>query len=128
MNGEGTAEMETEWRIARERLWEHLREDRQASHRALAKQLGYSVTWVRKWRKRLEQAAPGDERALNSQSHRPKTNPRRVSPQVEHRIIELRVALSEQYHRRAGARTIAAYLRQEAATLAGVVPTSSATI
>jgi hypothetical protein len=120
--------METEWRIARAQLRDLLQENAHACHRELAKQLGYSVAWVRKWRKRLAQAPPGDEQVLNGQSHRPKRIPRRVSEAVEERIIELRVTLSEQYNRPVGARTIAAYLRKEAAQWEGVVPTSSATI
>jgi hypothetical protein len=120
--------METEWRIARARLRELLRENAQACHRELAEQLGYSVAWVRKWRKRLAQAAPEDEQVLNGQSHRPQRIPRRVPEPVEERIIDLRVTLSEQYNRKVGARTIAAYLRKEADQWEGVVPTSSATI
>ncbi len=120
--------METEWRITRTRLRDLLRENAHACHRDLAEQLGYSVAWVRKWRKRLAQAAPDDEQVLYGQSHRPKHSPRRVSEQVEERIIELRVTLSEQYKRTVGARTIAAYLRKEATQWEGVVPTSSATI
>lgn len=120
--------METEWRVARARLRDLLRENARACHRELAEQLGYSVAWVRKWRKRLAQAAPDDEQVLLGQSHRPKHVPGRVTPAVEERIIELRITLSEQYNRTVGARTIAAYLRQEAAQWAGVVPTSSATI
>src|SRR5262245_29979163 len=101
--------METEWRVARARLRDLLREHGQASHHELAQQLGYSVAWVRKWRARLAQAVPEDEQVLLGQSHRPKHSPRRVSAEVEERIIELRVSLSEQYNRSVGARTIAAY-------------------
>src|SRR5262245_14601160 len=104
--------METEWRVARAWLRDLLREHSQASHRALAEQVGYWVAWVRKWRKRLAQAPPDDDQILLSQSHRPKHSPRQVSQQVEARIVELRVTLSEQYHRVVGARTIAAHLRQ----------------
>ncbi len=120
--------METEWRIARARLRDLLRENAHVCHRELADQLGYSVAWVRKWRKRLAQATPEDDQVLNGQSHRPKHIPHRVSEPVEERIIELRVVLSEQYNHPVGARTIAAYLRKEAAHWAGGVPTSSATI
>lgn len=63
--------METEWRIARTRLRELLQDNSQASHRELAEATGYSVSWVRKWRKRLAQAPPGAEQVLNGQSHRP---------------------------------------------------------
>src|SRR5258708_25123765 len=117
--------METEWRVARARLRDLLRENAQACHRELAEQLGYSVAWVRK---RLAQAAADDEQVVYGQSHRPKHSPNRVCEQVEERIIELRVKLSEQYNRRVGARTIAAYLRKETAQWEGGVPTSSATI
>ncbi len=120
--------METEWRVARARLRDLLRENAQASHPELAEQLGYSVSWVRKWRKRLAKAAPEDEQVLHSQSHRPKRIPHRVSELVEERIITLRVSLSEQYHRKVGARTIAAYLKHEASHWDGIVPTSSRTI
>ncbi len=51
--------METEWRVARARLRDLVREKPQASHRELAEQVGYSIAWVRKWRKRLAQAPVG---------------------------------------------------------------------
>ena len=85
--------MDTEWRVARRRLRDLLRENSQASHRELAQQVGYSIAWVRKWRKRLAQAPPGDEQVLLDQSHRPKHIPRLVCEAVEERIIELRVTL-----------------------------------
>ena len=120
--------METEWRIARAQLRTLLQDNGQASHRELAEATGYSVSWVRKWRKRLAQAPPGDEQVLNGQSHRPRHMPRQVSVEVEERIIALRVALSEQYHRTVGPRTIAAYLKHHAAEGRVGGPTSSATI
>lgn len=120
--------MDTEWRVARARLRDLLQENAQASHGELADQVGYSVAWVRKWRKRLAHAAPEDDQVLLGQSHRPRRIARRVAEAVEERIIALRVTLSEQYHRVVGARTIAAYLKREAAQWDGVVPTSSATI
>ena len=94
--------METEWRVARARLRDLLAENKQASHRELAEQVGYSIGWVRKWRARLKHAEPGDEQVLLSQSHRPKRLAGRVSDQLEQQIIELRLSLSEavQPHRR----------------------------
>jgi hypothetical protein len=120
--------METEWRIARTRLRELLQDNSQASHRELAEATGYSVSWVRKWRKRLAQAPPGAEQVLNGQSHRPHPMPRQVAVEVEDQIIALRVALSEQYHRTVGPRTIAAYLKRQAAEGKASGPRSSATI
>lgn len=120
--------METEWRIARAQLRELVQEKPQAGHRELAEKLRYSVAWVRKWRRRLAEGGADDEQVLQSRSHRPKTIPGRVSERMEERIIGLRLSLSEEYHRTVGARTIAAYLRQEATDWDGLVPTSSATI
>ena len=120
--------METEWRVARVQLGDLLRENAQAHHRELAEQLGYSVGWVRKWRKRLAEAAPNDDQVLYGQSHRPKQLACWVAEAVEERIIARRLTLSEQYHRTVRARPIAAYLKLEAAHWEGGVPRSSATI
>ena len=120
--------METEWRIARARLRELLQDNDQASHAELAKAIGYSVSWVRKWRKRLAAVGPDDDQVLLGLSHRPQHIVGQVPPAVEERILALRVTLSEQYNRKVGARTIAAYLKREAAAWREKLPTSSATI
>ena len=120
--------METEWRVARAQLREQLIDNPQSTHEALATQLGYSVSWVRKWRKRLANTPLADQSVLSCESHRPKRLAKQVSEAVEIRIIALRLALSEQFNRTVGGRTIAAYLKQEAETLPGIVPTSSRTI
>jgi len=120
--------METEWRVARAQLRALVAENGEASHAELAERVGYSVAWVRKWRKRLQRAGPADEHVLRGESHRPKHIVRRVTEAVEERIIALRVALSEQYNRKVGARTIALYLKREAAQWAEGVPASNATI
>ena len=120
--------METEWCIARAQLREQLGDNPKASHRQLAEALGYSVAWVRKWRKRLAGAPPDDETVLHCQSHRPKTIPRKVSEAMEERIVAMRATLSEEYNRKVGPRTIAAKLRQAAPEGEGIVPTSTATI
>lgn len=127
-NDEVTADMETEWRIARGQLRELLVETPSAHPRELAAQLGYSVGWVRKWRKRLTQTNSQDEQVLCCQSHRPKHLVRQLAAQVENRILDLRVTLSEQYHRKVGARTIAAYLRREATEQTGTRAPCSSTI
>ena len=79
--------METEWRLARERLRDLLGEDTKRSHRELAEQLGYSVAWVRKWRRRLAHAASEDEQVLHSQSHRPKRLPVRSQPRWKSALL-----------------------------------------
>jgi len=109
--------METEWRIALARLRELLQDNQQASHPELAKAIGYSVSWVRKWRKRLAAVGPEDEQVLLGLSHRPQHIVGQISVAVEERILALRVRLSEQYNRKIGAHTIAAYLRREGSSL-----------
>ena len=84
--------METEWRVARAQLREQLIDNPQSTHEALATQLGYSVSWVRKWRKRLANTPLADQSVLSCESHRPKRIAKQVSEAVEIRIIELRLA------------------------------------
>jgi transposase InsO family protein len=102
--------MEAEWRVARARLRDLLREQPGISHGEAAKHIGYSVSWVRKWRKRIGQAED-EEAAITSLSRRPKHSPKRISEAAEERIIGLRTGLAEIYHRTVGPRTISAYLR-----------------
>jgi transposase len=97
MLGAREAIMEAEWRVARARLRDLLREQPQVSHGEAAKHIGYSVSWVRKWRKRIGQAGD-DEAAIEGLLRRPKHNPRRISAVIEERIIGLRTGLAEIYH------------------------------
>lgn len=102
--------MEDEWRVARARLRALVREDPTISHKQAAQVIGYSVGWVRKWRKRFEQVSAQDEQVLQGLSRRPKHSPTRVTREAEERVIHLRTSLAEVYHRPVGARTILAYL------------------
>jgi transposase-like protein len=117
--------MEAEWRVWRARLRDVLRDQPEISTQEAARQLGRSAAWVRKWRERLRGAGE-DEAVLNGQSRRPKESPNRLALAVEERIVELRLGLSEVFHRVVGPRTILAYLR----TLGGEQrwPRSTATI
>ena len=119
--------METEWRVARAQLHELIQENPQIGHEEAAIRLGYSITWVCKWRKRFKDNHI-DEMTVNSQPHRPKHIPIKVPVDVEERIVVLRLSLTEQYNRKVGPRTIAAYLKREKDAWSGLVPTSSATI
>ena len=101
--------MEIEWRVERSQLRELIRENPKISHEEAARQLGHSVTWVRKWQDRFK-TNDNEETAINSLSHRPKHIPIQVPMVVEERIVALRVGLSAQYNRTVGPRTIAAYL------------------
>jgi transposase InsO family protein len=83
---------------------------------------------VRKWRQRLSEVTSEDEEVLHCRSHRPKHMPRQVTPEMEERIVVLREALSVQLNRKAGPRTIAAWLHKEAQRWEGVILPSSTTI
>ena len=65
--------MEADWVVARAQLRAHLAQKPQSSHQELAEELGYSRSWVRKWRGRLAKAPSEDEAVLHSRSRRPHT-------------------------------------------------------
>ncbi len=104
--------MEADWIVARAQLRAYLSQNPQASHREVAEALGYSRSWVRKWRRRLAGAPPDDEVVLHSRSRRPHTCPRRVAAAVEERVVALRLSLGERFHRKVGGWTILHYLAE----------------
>ena len=64
--------MEEQWQVYRARLRRLLQEQPNWSQRKLAQATRRSVSWVKKWRKRLSQADPHDPNLLKSGSRRPK--------------------------------------------------------
>jgi hypothetical protein len=82
--------MEEQWQADRARL----RKLRQAhptwSQRKLAEETKRSVTWVKKWRKRLDEADPGDQEVLKSRSRRPKEAGSPIEAPVVERILAIR--------------------------------------
>jgi hypothetical protein len=56
----------------------------------LADALGRSSAWVKKWRKRLQQAAPDDDAVLQSQPCAPHTPPPRLAQVVVDHILDIR--------------------------------------
>lgn len=73
----------------------------------MACELGPEVQqWVRRWRTRIKTAADITLDVFRSQSRARKTQPKRISREAESLIGELRQELSEQFHRRAGPKTI----------------------
>jgi transposase InsO family protein len=104
--------MEADWIVARAQLRAYLSQNPQASHRAAAAALGYSRSWVRKWRQRLASAPPDDEAVLHSRSRRAHTCPRRIAAAVEERVVGLRLSLGERFHRKVGGWTILHYLAE----------------
>src|SRR5438067_10969634 len=85
----GTA-MEEQWYADRGRLRELLRAHPDWSKRQLAEHLGRSLGWVKKWRRRLQEAAPDDEAALRGRSRARKRPPAPISAAVVARILAIR--------------------------------------
>lgn len=118
--------MEDEWRIARVQLRELLHTHPEWSIRRMARVLGRTPSWVHKWKQRLQ----ADPEAIQSQSRRRKTSPRRIAEAVVETILWLRDTLTERYHRRVGARNIAYHLQHspDLRRQGYYLPTSSSTI
>ncbi|MCL4880521.1 MAG: DDE-type integrase/transposase/recombinase [Anaerolineae bacterium] len=74
--------------------------------------MGRSERWVRKWLKRFAAVEAPHFKMFVSQSRAPKTRPQQTSDGVKDVICDLRVSLSETYHRPAGARLIQQYLKE----------------
>lgn len=96
----------------------------------LAAELGRSERWARKWVRRFKAISEPSFEMYLSQSRAPKKRSRQTPEVVKDVICDLRVSLSEQYHRLAGARLIRHYLHKEQwlNDLDVFVPSSSRTI
>jgi hypothetical protein len=96
----------------------------------LGQAIGRSERWARKWLNRFEAAEAPHFQMFLSHSRAPKNRPRQTSVAVKDVICDLRVALTETYHRAAGATLIRAYLKDHELVRNGrdFVPTSSRTI
>jgi hypothetical protein len=110
--------METEWVMARVQLYRLMQEQPTWSAQRLADTLGYSLSWVKKWRKRLRAAHPFNWQAFLSQSRAPKRRHQRVTEPVVEAILALRDGLKSIYQRTVGARTILFHLQQDYAAIA----------
>jgi hypothetical protein len=98
----------------------------------LATALGKSLAWVKKWLKRLREAAPGDVMVLHARSRERLTPPASITSQtaVVQRILEIGESPPENLHRVGGPEAILYYLhRDPALQKAGVcLPRSQTTI
>lgn len=82
------------------------------SNYRLSDELGKSESWIRKWRNRFREAEQESFEMYQSQSCAPKTIWRETPLEVKKVVAQLRVELSEQYHRTAGPRLILHELRK----------------
>jgi Homeodomain-like domain len=82
--------MEAEWSADRANLRLALRDHPEWSVPQLARQIGRSISWVKKWRQRLREAPPDDETVLQSRSRARKHPPPSLSPLAIERILAIR--------------------------------------
>ncbi len=98
--------MEANW-IAQRSLLRHLLTLHPTwSSAEVAKCLGRSESWVKKWRKRFSEAAPDDQQVLRSRSRARHTPPLPTAPEVVQRILDLRDEPPENLHRVPGPRAL----------------------
>ncbi len=74
----------------------------QWTHQQYAQAVGMSLGWVKKWKKRLQEADPEDTQVLHSRSRARKHPPERISEPVVERIIQMRDSPPEGLQRTPG--------------------------
>ena len=121
--------METEWVIARMELYRLLRQHPEWSTNRLATALGYSRSWVKKWRKRFRETVHMTLDTFRSQSRAPQHHPQQVHAVVREAILHLRDTLHERYGRLPGPKRILYHLHHDTVMPARYrLPTSTNTI
>ena len=105
--------METTWILDRAQLWQLHLEHPDWGAKKLARFTRRSLTWVKKWRRRLRGADPDDETVLHSRSRARKTSPKQVCQKVIDRILAIRDEPPGKLRRTPGPKTILYYLEQD---------------
>ena len=120
--------MEEQWQVDRARLRRLRQEHPRWSISRLAEETGRSTTWVKKWRKRFNEADPGDDSILKSSSRRPKQAGSPLQPAVIERILAIRD--NPPVNRIAGPLAIKYFLHEQEKQdpLGCYLPTSGSTI
>ncbi len=86
--------MEVVYYVARANLRRLMGLHPQWTQKQYAHEVGMSLGWVKKWKKRLQEAEPEDEGVLYSRSRARKHPPERISQPVVERIVA--IAMSHQ--------------------------------
>jgi len=105
--------METDWILDRSHLWQLHREHPHWGARKLARFTQRSLTWVKKWLRRLRNADPDDETVLHSHSRARKTSPKQVCQAVIDRILAIRDEPPDNLRRTPGPKTILYFLDKD---------------
>jgi hypothetical protein len=122
--------MEETWRRDRVLLDQLLRRHSEWTVPQLAKEVGRSISWVKKWRPRLLQADPEDLNRFSSWSRAHHAPYHRWDSRVEDRIVEMREEPPENLHRVPGPKALLYYLSRdpELQELGVALPRSTRTI
>lgn len=122
--------MESKWIVARSQLRMVNQQHPNWPKRRLAEELGYSLSWVKKWLKRFAGADPDDETVLFSQSRAPDQHQKRVKEKVERKILEIRDHPPDNLARVPGPVAILYYLHRDETmkTSGAYLPRSTSTI
>ena len=105
--------METDWILDRSHLWQLHLEHPDWGAKKLSRLTERSLTWVKKWLRRLRGADPNDDTVLNSRSRAPKTSPKQVCQAVIERILAIRDEPPENLRRTPGPKAILYYLGRD---------------
>ena len=122
--------MESKWLVDRARLRQLHQQHPAWKTKRLAQELGYSLSWVRKWLGRFADAEPDDYSILFSQSRAPHHHSKLVEEVVERKILAIRDHPPENLNRVPGPVTILYYLHrdEEMKRLGIYLPRSSSTV
>ena len=119
--------MEAQWIADRAALRCLSRQHPAWTQMELATCLGRSVSWVKKWLKRLQEAPPDDLAILHSRSRARRTPPPPPDLRIVQKIAEIRQNPPENLQRVPGPRAILYYLHRDASLQAAVIPVPRST-
>lgn len=122
--------MEEEWIVDRSKLRGVWFEHPNWSRKKMAKEVGRSEAWVRKWLKRIRQAPLEDREVLNGRSRVPHKLPPSIAEEVVNKILDIRDHPPQQLGRVPGPLTIMYYLSKEPALIdkGAKLPSSTSTV
>src|SRR6266581_2130750 len=120
--------MEAVYYAARANLRRLMRLYPQWTQPQYAQAVGMSRGWVKKWKKRLQEAEPEDEQVLYSRSRARTQPPERISQSVIDRILQMRDEPPEGLRRTPGPKALLYYLPRDEQVQGERLPRSSRTI
>lgn len=120
--------MEVVYYAARANLRRLMHLHPQWTQQQYAQAVGMSVGWVKKWKKRLQEAEPEDEQVLHSRSRARIHPPQRISQTVVDRILQMRDEPPEGLRRTPGPKALLYYLPRDESLEGERLPRSSRTI